>query len=126
MVENIRYYCEGKDAYTVQRCMMGITVSANSSKAVYDTETGKIRIVEEVMISDITSTSAVKNYLQKNDVINSITIDGVKHEVIRIYNVVDAMLNARVGSSVVLNVTRNGERLDITVPIVESMLTEYK
>lgn len=126
VVENIRYYCEGKDAYTVQRCMMGITVSANSSKAVYDTETGKIRIVEEVMISDITSTSAVKNYLQKNDVINSITIDGVKYEVIRIYNVVDAMLNARVGSSVVLNVTRNGERLDITVPIVESMLTEYK
>ena len=126
VVENIRYYCEGKEADTLKRCIMGITVSANSSKAEYDTATGKIRIVEEVMISDITATSSVKSYLKKNDVINSINIDGVKHEVIRIYNVVDAMLNARVGSSVVLNVTRNGEQLDITVPIVESMLTEYK
>ena len=126
IADNVIYYCDGTEKESVYRCLMGITVTASKSTTSYDTETGKIHIIEEVMISEMTSTAGANGYLAVNDIINSITIDGRKHEVTRIYNVVDAMLDARVGSTVVVNVTRGTETLDVTIPITESMLKQCK
>jgi hypothetical protein len=64
----------------------------------------------------------VAGLLQEGDVINSITIDGVNRNVTRTYHVIDTMLYARVGSSVIINVTRGGEAKDVTIPITKSML----
>ena len=126
IADNVIYYCDGTEKESVYRCLMGITVTASKSTTSYDTETGKIHIIEEVMISEMTSTAGANGYLAVNDIINSITVDGRKHEVTRIYNVVDAMLDARVGSTVVVNVTRGTETLDVTIPITESMLKQCK
>ena len=38
----------------------------------------------------------------------------------RVHHVTDAMLEARAGSTVVLNVNRGGEKIDITFTIPES------
>lgn len=124
--ESIIYYCDGTDSEYAYKCLLGITVSAVSSRANYDTQTGKVHIVEDVAITEFTQSSLVKGKLEKNDIIKSITIDGVEHKVSRIYNVVDAMLNARVGSEVVISVLRGGEEIDVVIPIVDKMLTEYK
>ena len=77
------------------------------------------------MLTEVLESGAANGILKTGDVINSITIDGVKHEVSRTYHIIDTMLYARVGSMVVINITRDGSVSDITVPIVESMLTEY-
>ena len=87
--------------------------------------TGKIYKKETVMLTKVEPSGAVNGILKAGDVINSITIDGVKHEVSRTYHIIDSMLYARVGSSVVINVTRDGAATDITIPIVEKMLTAY-
>jgi serine protease Do len=122
VAENILYYCDGKTETNVYRCMLGITVGINALTPVYDTETGKVYKNETVVVKELTSNSAVAGLLQEGDVINSITIDGVKRNVTRTYHVIDTMLYARVGSSVIINVTRGGEAKDVTIPITKSML----
>lgn len=122
VAENIIYYCDGKIETNVYRCMLGITVGINALTPVYDTETGKVYKNETVVVKELTSNSAVAGLLQEGDVINSITIDGVKRNVTRTYHVIDTMLYARVGSNVIINVTRGGEAKDVTIPITKSML----
>ena len=121
IADNAIHYSDG----TVKRCLLGITVGVKSYKTNYDINTGKIYKLEEVVVTEITSTAAAKGILEVGDVINSITVDGVRCEVSRIHHVVDSMLYARVGSSVNVNVTRGGVKTDLTLPITEGMLTVY-
>ncbi len=125
VADNIIDYCDGTDKENVYRCLLGVNVAATESRADYDTETGKITKVEKVVISEISDTGAAKGVFYEYDVINSITINGEKHAVTRVFHVIDSMLDARVGSTVVFNITRDGKSMDITVPITESMLTAY-
>ena len=126
VADNIIYYCDGTEKECVYRCMMGITVESKSSTAKYDTETGKVHIIEEIAVAELQLNSFAKGYLQVGDVIKSVAVDGVKCSVTRIHNVVDSMLNARVGSRVVITIVRDGAKKEVTIPIVAGMLTEYK
>lgn len=126
IADNILYYCDGKTAEVPYRCLVGITVGAENNYTVYDTETGKVHKREDVVIQSLTNDSIAKGYLNVGDTITSITIDGTSHEVARMYNVIDAMLTARVGSEVIFTVTRNGEKINVTVPITEQSLTACK
>lgn len=119
IADNAIYYSDG----TVKRCLLGVTVGVSEYSTFYDTETGKVHKIEEVIVSEISSTSGVRGLIYVGDIINSITVDGVEHEVTRIHHVVDSMLYARVGSSVTINITRNGTEMNVTVPITESMRT---
>lgn len=121
VAENILYYCDGKTTTHVYRCMLGISVSVSALHTLYDTETGKVYKSETVIVAEVTGLE-MRGLLKANDVINSITIDETKYNVTRTHHVIDAMLYARVGSNVVINVTRNGEHKDITIPITQSML----
>lgn len=121
IADNVIYYNDG----TVKRCMLGVTVGVKSYSTDYDVETGKIYKIEEVVISELTSSSAVKSFLKVGDVINSVTVDGKTQKVTRTYHLVDSMLYARVGSTVVINVTRDGTATDVSIPIVSGMLTTY-
>ena len=123
VTENILYYCNGTEYESVFRCYLGITVTQNKMYTVYDTETGKVHKREQVAVSDITAGGLAEGKLNIGDIINHITIDGVKYETLRMYCVTDPMLNARVGSKVVVNVTRGTEVLDIELEITESALT---
>lgn len=124
IAENILYYCQDGNEESVYRCIVGITVEAAESYTVYDTDTGRIHKMERVAIKEITRGSIAEGKLAEGDIINSITIDGVTYSVTRIFNVVDSMLNARVGSVVSVNVTRGGENVDIAINITESTLTK--
>ncbi|MBE6645900.1 MAG: trypsin-like serine protease [Ruminococcaceae bacterium] len=121
IADNAIYYSDG----TVKRCMLGITVGVKSYSTDYDTESGKIIKLEEILVTELTENAAVKGYLKAGDVINSITVDGVTHEVSRIFHVVDSMLAARVGSSVTVNITDADGTRDVLIPITENMLTVY-
>ncbi len=122
VTENIIYHCNGDDKTVVYKYMLGITVSPDALSTKYDTETGKVHKMESVKIISLTSTSAVKDILRENDIINSITVDGITYGVTRTFHVVDIMLNVRLTSSVSINVTRDGVALDVSIPIKADML----
>ncbi len=126
IANNILYYCKDSDNECVRRVIMGITVTSAGVDTRYDTDTGKIYKYDSVIIKSVEENSAVKGLLLPADFINSITIDGVTYEVSRVFHVVDSMLNARPGSSVVMHISRGGTPMDITLPITEAMLTDYK
>lgn len=123
IAENILYYCDGTEKESVYRCLIGITVSAIEYSTLYDTESGKVHRIETVAVDGITAGSISDGKLQKGDVIRSMTIDGEEYEVMRVYNVVDSMLNARIGSSVIVHVERGEQEIDVALEITEAALT---
>lgn len=126
VADNILFYCDGTDRESVYRCYLGITVAAKELYTEYDKETGRVHRRETVSISSIENNSIAKDKLAVGDVINSIVIDGVEYDVTRMYVVTDAMINARVGSVVKINITRNGVEQSVTVTITDGSLTAVK
>ncbi len=124
VAESILYYCDGKTAKTISRCYLGITVSAYEMYTEYDKDTGGLLKREVIGIADIEEGSLASGALKIDDIINSITVDGVKYDVTRMYIVTDAMINARVGSSVTVNITRGNEVMDVEITITEASVKE--
>ena len=125
IADNIIHYCVESDKQNVYRCLLGVTVGATESHAEYDPENGTITKLETVVVSEISSTGAAYGHLEAMDIINSISINGKTHPVTRVFHVIDNMLNARVGDTVVINITRGTETKDVTITITEDMLTAY-
>ena len=123
LVDNIIHFCDGASKTQVMRPRMGITVIASAQGVIVDPETGEIRPGHITSISSITSGSVIADKVAKGDIINSITIDGIKTVINRSYQVPDTMLSARVGSKVILNITRGNQTFDVTFTVTENMLT---
>ncbi len=121
IADNAIYYSDG----AIYRGLLGITVGVSEYSTKYDTETGKLHKLEKVVVSELSTTSAVKDILAVGDIINFITVDGVKHEVTRIHHVVDSMLYAREGSTVIINITRGNSTSDKSITVTSSMITKY-
>lgn len=126
VVDNILYYCEGTTRENVYKCYLGVTVDASRLYTEYDQETGKVYKREEITIASFENGSIAKGILAVGDIINSITVDGVTYEVNRMYIVVESMLNARVGSTVTVNVTRGSETMDLVINITEGSISVIK
>ena len=126
MAKNILHYCQNSELENVYRCYLGITVSTSKLYTEYDKESGKVHKREQVSVVSIEDGSLASGTLEVGDIINSITVDGVKYDVNRMYIVTDSMLNARVGSVVTVNVTRGEEVIDVNINITESSLTLVK
>lgn len=126
VADNIIYYCDGTKLEGVYRCFLGITVTPTQLYTVYDSERGVVLKKETVSIMTVERDGLASGILEVGDVINSITVDGVTYNVDRMYTVTDSMLCARVGSTVIFNVTRNGATMDIKIDIKESSLTQIK
>ena len=126
VTENILYYCDGTNYENVFRCYLGITVTQNKMYTVYDKESGKVHKREQVAVAEISTGGLAEGNLCVGDIINHITIDGVKYETLRMYSVTDPMLNARIGSKVIINLTRGEEVIDVEIAITERALTLIK
>lgn len=126
IAENILYHCDGKTNEYVKRCMIGIKIQVSESSSVFNEETGKLHKLEKVKIVSLDATSAAKGILKENDIINTLTLDGKKYEITRLHHVTDIMLNARPGSTIIFNVTRDGTATDVTMVANENMLEVYK
>lgn len=125
IVENILYYCDGTDKTCVYRCMLGITVTSENPSADYDEKTGTISRREDVVISEISSTSAVKGKFRVGDILKEVTVGGKTQVIDRRHQLIDCMLLAREGIEISFKVLRGGEELTITVTTTADMLEEY-
>ncbi len=126
LVKNIIDYCDGVNMTQVNRVILGVTITSYVIGLDINEQTGEITRVEKVEVHTIVENGPSASVMQVGDVINSITIDGVTTAVTRTHHVPEAMLNARVGSTVVLNITRGGETFDVTFNISENYLTLQK
>ena len=90
-----------------------------------DTETGRVTTKETVIVGSVIEGGIADGVLKTNDVIKAVTIDGVKYEIVRTYNVVDVMLGARIGSEVVFTIVRDGAELEIAMDTSNATLTDY-
>jgi hypothetical protein len=81
---------------------------------------------EQIEITELTDTCIAKNLVLVGDLVNTITVDGVTVKVTRLHHIIDHMLTARVGSTVVLNVTRGDKTLDVTFTVPESAFTSVR
>ncbi len=104
VADNILFYNDGK----MYRSLLNVQVKTVESSAVYDTENGKVHIRETVAVDEIATVNPVSAQLCVDDVIVSIEIAGKTYEVNRLYNVIDAMLHAKVGDTVVVHYVRAG------------------
>ena len=123
VADNIIYYCEGTSKESVQRPMFGIEIKINDSKAVY-TDDGKIAVEEEIVVNSVTKGSIADGKIKAGDIIKSITIGDKTYKVTRLFNTIDAMLNARVGETVITTVERGGTLIDISITITAACITE--
>ena len=101
---------------------MGITISAKVIGPVID-QNGNLSERARVEVTDVSATSLANGKVQVGDIVNSISVDGVKVEATEVYVVPEHMLNARIGSAIVMNITRGGENMDITFTITKDAIT---
>ena len=103
----IRNY-NGYSPATLTKCLIGITITVKSSSAVFNPTTLTTQIIEQIKIVEVSNTSVLYGKVQPEDVIKSITFDGVTYEAIRDFVVLDACLRAEVGMNATIVVLRNG------------------
>ena len=125
IAENIIDYCFGTQEESVQRALLGITVAAADSKAVFDVETGHMRIQETVSVYEVSKGSLAEGVLQPGDILHSISVNGRKMEITRQYQIIDMMLDVRAGNTIELGILRNGEEASVRILITEDCLTTY-
>ena len=123
VVESILHYCDGYSVKSIKKPLMGITITVYVSGLEPDTDGEGIHTVGLVEIIEIAPGSIAEGKLQVGDVIDYITIDGVKREITDMHHVTEFMLSARVGSTVILNVIRGEERVNVVLTITEDCMT---
>ena len=114
VAQNIIDNCNGSTSTFVVKCLMGITITPKSTKGVYDTELGVMKIIEEVKIVEVTTTSIAYGMLQAEDILVSLTLRGKTYEVTRNFIPVDVCLNARAGDTIEVTVLRNEKPMTFT------------
>ena len=124
VVDNIIDHCYGKENENVLRPIMGITVTTTHSKAVYDEETGLLNVVETVAVYSVDETKLGRVF-QVDDQLVSITLGGKTKVITRQFQLIDTMVNARVGDVVEFVVLRNGVEQTLTITVTEDCLTAY-
>ena len=127
IADNIIYYCDNTQKTTPYKCTLGISVISTNPEVLYDEKTGTLNRIELVKISSVdTATSDIKNKILVGDIITKITVDGKETAVTRRHHVIDAMLDARVGSKIVLTLIRDGQTFNCTVTATSGMINECK
>lgn len=125
IAENIIDYCYETEEESVQRVLLGITVAASDSKAVYEPETGLIRIQETVSVYEVSKGSLAEGKLQTGDILLSATVGGQKMNITRQYHIIDMMLDVRAGDTVELEILRDGAETSVSILVTEDCLTAY-
>ena len=125
IADNIIDYCYGTNVERVQRAMIGIKVSSSDSKAVYDSTTGRISIVETVSVSEVTRSSLSYGVLKVGDVFVNATVGDNTTEITRQHNIIDMMLDVRAGDVVSFDIIRDGEEMTVSLTITKDCLTAY-
>lgn len=124
VADNVVYFCSQSSNKTVMRATLGITLQLQSVSTALDSQ-GNIVVEEILEVAEVSDGGAAKGALQVGDAIESVTIRGVTTKVTKSYHVSEALLYARPGDTVTLDVTRNGETQKVEITLSESSFSAY-
>lgn len=123
VADNIIFHCADKTNENLKKATLGIKTAAFESDVEYDTETGEIRKSEKIKITNIAGGSAADGKLSVGDVLVSISISGKEYPITRYYHASEILLDARVGDTVTVKVIRDGQTVEATFTVSETMMT---
>lgn len=110
VADGIMYYnaADSSVKYT-KITRLGVTITTQKSRYVYDAATGKSDIFEETVVVETTegSLSALAG-LKADDIITSMTLNGNTTEITRQFKMTDVLLNTRAGDTLVIGYERGG------------------
>ena len=98
----------------VKRALFGVTVATVDSKAVWDEERGRVKIVETLQISDVSKGRIAYGKFKVGDYVLSVTIGGETTVVERSFHMIDRMLSVRFGDTVKVKVKRGGVEVELS------------
>lgn len=122
-VENIMfYYNDGNEETTnAYKITLGITVGSESTKFVYDEETGEARVVEVIGIDKVEENSIASELgLQVDDILLSIKINNTEYELDRAYEMGDLLLTIRAGDKIQFSIKRSGNETNTEIYAVKT------
>ncbi|MBR3686059.1 MAG: trypsin-like peptidase domain-containing protein [Clostridia bacterium] len=125
VANNIIDNCFEKECSTLQRCLLGITITPTSSSAIYDESTGLVSIVESIGVAEVSEGSIAYGIVEADDILISATLNGITKEITRQFHVIDLMINARPGDTMYLTVMRGDETVTLSIEITEDCVTSY-
>ena len=111
VADNILYYANDGDDSTngAYRITLGLSVTADSSRYVYDAATGYGHIEEVVTVSSVSAgTIAGKLELAEGDRIDALVVNGTEYGVSRTFHIYDILLTVRAGDSIRIRYERDG------------------
>lgn len=124
VTDNIIDYCMNSTCESVMRPILGVTVTINGSRAVYDSETGMLSIEEDVTVYTVEQ-GQLGAVFEVGDILRSVKIGDREKIITRQHHLIDFMITARVGDEVEFVVLRDGVEQTLKVTITQSCLTKY-
>ena len=125
VTENILDNCFETDCESVMRAMLGVTIINKASRAVYDKETGLVRIEEAIEVYEVATDSIAHGKLEEGDILLSVELNGQLQMITRQHHVIDLMLHAREGDTMKITVLREGKEKTFSVKLTEDCITAY-
>lgn len=123
VADNIIDYCDGRTTVRGKIVKLGISLEVKSANVIYDGQSGECIKREEVAIKTVAEDSIAKKMgLKAGDVLKSVSVDGRKIEITRIYQAPEATIEARVGSVIVYTVLRGGTEFSVTINVPSSLV----
>jgi S1-C subfamily serine protease len=99
---------------SVKRATLGVTVYVVASSAVMNVD-GTVGIVQTLKIAEVKELSAAYGKLQTEDVLQSITVDGITYPLTRLFHMGDILLRVKQGDTVVISVLRAGVPTSVSI-----------
>lgn len=124
VAENIIYNCEGTSRKTVVRAILGITSTATEMRTELD-ENGMLKKVQTISVQSVEENSLAYGKIQTDDVLVSVTLGQTKTQITRLHHISESLLSAKVGDTVIIEVLRNGQKLNVEFTVTEGCMTEY-
>lgn len=116
-VANIRHYNDG----TARRLTLGVTVSTQNSKYVYDSSAGTGSIVEETVVQTVASSSIAADMgLQPGDILTHLVVKGEEYAIERNFDISDILLTVFANDTISFRYMRDGQSGQSSEYVVES------
>ncbi len=127
IVENIIDNCYGTTNEKLLRPLLGVSVQVKNLHAQFNPETGYVELYEDPTVVEIVSyTSIAYGKLMIGDIVKKVQIveSNMTFEITRQYHLLDSLLYARVGDTVLVTVDRGGELVTLNMVITSACITE--
>ena len=110
-----------------KRLTLGISLNSKNTKSVYNANTTRVDIVEDVIVESIDEGSLGELLgFKVDDKIVAISINSNTIYIDRMFEVIDYFYNANINDNITIEVERNGEKIEFSFVVEEEYLTINK